>query len=402
MIKDLIKILFLFLHIFTWGCSFNSPNEKRIQEELDLKTSSTTTIDISSCKLEKYALSKLIDTLRYVPLENSDEALIGVIRTIKVTKDLIYVLDFQNDQLKCFDKTGKFIRNACMRGGGPEEIGHLIDFDVDEEFLYVLDGAKITIHVFDHAGLYIQGNKMPFRAQKIKCLPDKNFLFELAPFANDNSENPNLVLFTNQQFEPINSFLRYIDGVFVGISFANQANSSYLYPTCGNGIYEMRDSLFFMKYYIDFGGKYFNADKNVNGFEKAVEQGIYFTLSAPLHNERYLLQTYTAGMKRDGTLLIRIEDDKPLFIQSLIQDKSDLIDFSFSYTMGYDVLSDEFFGICNHLDLSNFCSDDKDNIVKKIKECMPEEVQSILLQDDPEKDLNNILLFYKLKNDIDF
>jgi len=398
-----MKTLLIFiLTIIVCGCSLNSPNEERIQAELDLKTDSTITINVMDFRCKNFPVSELLDSVRYIALENSDEALIAIVRKIKVTKNLIYVLDLQNDRLKCFDRTGKFIRKACSIGGGPEEIGHLVDFDVDENYLYVLDGAKIAIHVFDHNGKYVEKKALPFHAQQFKIIPDKGYLFELSPFGIDNNKNPTLVVLTDLHFRVIKELLQYIDGAFVGVSFENRLNSTYLNTNCGNGIYEKRDSSIFMKYYLDFDGKYFNANKRVDGYKQAVDQEIYFTSNAPIHNSNYLIQVYYAGMQRTGILLIRLKDNRTLFIENLIQDRSDVLNFSFAQAMGYDEMTGEFFGICNYLDISDVFSDDKIKVINDIKSHMPKEVQPFLLQDNTEKNMNQIIMFYKLKPNITF
>jgi hypothetical protein len=399
-----VKKIFIYVVLLagSLGCTSVSPNTERIQEELNLITSRTITIDVNSHTQEKYPLSKLIDSVRYVVLENTDEALIAQVRNIKVINDLIYVLDLQQERLKCFDRrSGKFIRNACKWGNGPEEVAHLIDFDVDENYLYVLDGAKVAIHKFSHDGIYIDKMNLPFRVQKFSCFPNEGYLFELAPFGLDNNRNNHLVVYTDLHYRPVQYLLRYITGAFTGISFENRQCPTYLYSMYGNGIYEKMDSTIFMKYYIDFGGKYFNANKNEDGFKQAVEQKIYFTSNAPVHNENYLLQGYSAGMKREGTLFVCLRNNRSMFIENLIQDRNDLIDFNFSYTMGYDETNQEFYGVCNYIDVANIHSDDKDKIMEGIRNIIPQKIQPFLIQNNADKNMNQILVFYKLKNNID-
>ncbi|MDH8701725.1 hypothetical protein M2138_001074 [Dysgonomonadaceae bacterium PH5-43] len=395
------QISLMLLLFFTFSCSHTSENYKKVQQELDLVTDSTITINISKSTIKECSISELIDSVRYVALENSDEALLGLIRDIKVTKELIYVFDL-NEQLKCFDRQGNFIRDVCEKGGGPEEVGRLVDFDVDEDYVYVLDYTKNAIQIFDHNGNYVKKERLPFRAHKFKCLPDKSYLFQLAPFAINNDKNPYVVAYTNQQIEPITYFLEYIEGVSIGVDFENQRNSTFIYHSYGNGIYEKRDSSFFMKYYLDFDGKYFNSDKRMDGLNEAVDQGLYFTANAPFHNEKYLLQDFYAGLGRKAVLFIDLRNNKSVFIKNIIQDRDDLIDFSFGYTKGYDVENEEFFSICNYLDLSQIISDNKEDDIKRIREQMPPEVQPLLLQEDGEMNVNEILLFYKLKENIDF
>ena len=328
--KTVHIIRFSILCSLVWGCSHTSPNDKIIQAELGARTDSTITINIASCSVNQYPISKLIDSVRYVALENSDSALIGIIRNIKVTKGLIYVSDLKNNTLKCFNRNGKFIRSAFRIGSGPKEIAHFTDFDIDDDFLYVLDGAKVAVHFYDHNGNYIKKVQLPFRAQQMKHLSNNHYLFELSPFGVNNNPTSNLVVYTNNEFKPVKYYLEYIEGASCGVDFENQLNSTYFSSSRGNGFYERKDSSFFMKYYLDFDGKYFNRDKQKDGFKEAVEQDVYFNTTSPFQNEKYLFCCYYAGLKREGVLFVDLNDNKALFVKKLIQDRADLIDFSFS------------------------------------------------------------------------
>ncbi|MDR0559580.1 MAG: 6-bladed beta-propeller [Prevotellaceae bacterium] len=399
--KKITVILVLWFYCGCSGCSDRSvPSSVKIQNELNLITDSAVTVKILSCIRKNFEVSKLIDSVRYIALENTDEALIGIVRQIKVTKNFIYVLDLNNDDLKCFDKCGKFIRNVYTHGGGPEEIGRFHDFDIDENYVYILDGAKIAIQVFDHDGNYIEKRSLPFRAQKLKCLADEGYLFELSPFGI-TGDNSDLTVLTDMQFQPVKYLLQYIEDTFTGIDFENSTQSVYLYATYGNSIFERRGNQIFMKYYLDFGGKYFNSRKDYDGFQQAVEQEIYFTSTAPVHNNGYLMQSYYAGLQREGSLLISLADNKAIFIKNLIQDRNDVINFTFARTRGYDPVNNEFFGTCGVIDLANITSDDRDTVISELKKFIPENVQPYLLQNDMEKNTNYILMFYKLKTDID-
>lgn len=399
-----MKYLFIFI-IVSVICSCNrkvASNDERIQYEKNMITDSTVIIKVMSNVYEKYPLSRLIDSVRYVSLEYSDAALVGLIRGMKVVNNHIYIWDLQSEQIKCFDSKGTFIRNVCQKGGGPQEVAHLIDFDVDENYIYVLDGAKIAIHIYDHNGNYIEKSDLPFRAQNIKILPDKNYLWELAPYMITNEENYDLIAFTDSSFNFRRKYLKYIEGLSMGVSFENRLNFRYLYLSYGNSIFEKTDSTMFMKYYLDFEGQYFNVEKDVDGFEEAIEKGIYFTDSAPLHNDHYLLHSFDAGRKREGTLLIRLEDNKSMFIKSIDEDRNDVCYFLFGHTLGYDYTNNEFYGLSNYLDLSAIESDNKEQAIKKFKESTPKDIQPFIFPESAEKKVNQILIFYKLKKDIDF
>lgn len=394
-------LLLFFIVIICTCCRKSTSNNERIQYEKSLITDSTVIIDVMSNVHENYPLSRLIDSVRYVALEYSDEAMIGLIREIKVVNNLIYILDLQSEQLKCFDSKGAFIRNVCKKGRGPEEVTHLINFDVDKNYIYVFDEAKIAIHVYDHSGNYIEKRDLPFRAFNFKILPNNNYLWNLAPYSITNEENLDLVAFTDSSFSFRQKYLKYIDGLSMGVSFENRLEFNYLYLSYGNSIYEKKDSTIFMKYYLDFGDKYFNFSKDVNGFEDALENEIYFTDRAPLHNDRYLLHSYSYTQRRDGSLFIRLQDNKSMLVKSVNEDRDDVFHFHFDYTLGYDSENNEFYGLSNYLDLSSVESD-PNGVVKKMKEIIPKEVQPYIIPENAEKEVNRILMFYKLKEDIDF
>ncbi|GHT23616.1 hypothetical protein FACS189430_07160 [Bacteroidia bacterium] len=396
--------LFIFVIIGACSCTHISRNQEWIQDILNAKTDSTVILNIMSIIQSEYPLSQLLDTVRYVELDNAEQALLATIKNIKVTHELIYVLDI-DDRLKCFDRQGNFIRDAYSKGGGPNEIGHFIDFDVDESYLYILDGAKIALFTFDHDGTFVKKENIPFRAEMFKHLSDNRYLFYLSRFSKRDEYNFDKIVLTDDKFNIIQPVLHYIENTrpsAVYPFFENCADTKFFCDGMGNGLFELKDSIISMKYYLDFDGKYFNTDVNVDGYKLAVEQKIYFAARSPIHNENYILQPFFAGLQRNGTLFIRLKDNKAMFIEKLIEDKIDVISFLFSYTIGYDSTTNEFYGFSNYWDLENIDDVDKIAKISKIREVMPSHVQPFLLRENAEQTTNHILIFYKLKKDIEF
>jgi hypothetical protein len=374
-----------------------------MEDIVNAKTDSTITFEVLSNAVDEYPLSKLIDSVRYVELDNSDNALLSVIRNIKVINDRIYVLDLDS-RLKCFDRQGRFIRDAYKRGGGPEEIGHFIDFDVDENNLYIFDGAKVSLFTFTHDGVFVKREKLPFRVDAFKRIPDNKYLFLLSRFSSINDKDEDIsdkIVLTDDKFNAVQSVLHNIEDsrppLCVYPFFENSAKPKYFCDNMGYGLFEQKDSVLFMKYYLDFGGKYFNEDLSRYKFTEDEEK--YFAMRSPLRNEDYILQAFYSGLKRERTLLIRLKDNKMMFIKKLTQDKSDVFSFTFTHTCGYDFSRNEFYGICNYLDLDDI-PDDKDKSMLRQK--MTPEAQPFLLRQNTEATTNCILMFYKLRRDIEF
>ena len=87
----------------------------------------------------------LLDSCTYIPLETSNEVLLGNIHQLKVTKNHILVSDYNNDALFVFDRQGKFQNNISRRGRAPGEYQHL--------GVYCLTPAEDTVILYDEIGM---------------------------------------------------------------------------------------------------------------------------------------------------------------------------------------------------------------------------------------------------------
>jgi hypothetical protein len=228
-------------------------------------------------------------------------------------------------------------------------------------------------------------------------MPDSTYLFHLSRF----SDLKNRIVLTDDKITVKYSILHSIEDsgtpLCVYPFFENSIKSKYFCDEMGYGLFEKRDTVLFMKYHLDFDGKYFN--ENLDHYEFTDEEERYFATRSPLHNEDYILQPFYAGLRRTGTLLIRLKDNRVMFIKKLIQDRNDIFDFSIIYTCGYDCTTNEFYGTSNYLDMDNITNDKDKNVVRQK---MPPEVQPFLLRHNAEATTNGILMFYKLKQNIEF
>ena len=88
-----------------------------------------------------------ISDLTYVPLETTEQSLIGSIDKIVYRNDKYYILDKTlNKSVYIFDKTGAFIYSINKSGEGPGEYLEMMDMDVDNNNnIYVADNGKMSI-----------------------------------------------------------------------------------------------------------------------------------------------------------------------------------------------------------------------------------------------------------------
>jgi hypothetical protein len=111
-------------------------------------------------KEEKILMSSLFKKIKPIPLETTDESLIGYIHEVQIFDGKIFVLDKNYAKgLFIFDMDGKFIRKIGRIGEGTGEYIDLSDFTVDEtkNEIYLNDRGKNSIMIYDiNTGRYIR------------------------------------------------------------------------------------------------------------------------------------------------------------------------------------------------------------------------------------------------------
>ena len=138
--KNLFKIS-LFLLIST-SCSNNKLNNMLINNDIFI-------VDLDKAeKKDTLFLSTLFKSVKCIPLETSDNSLMGRIDKILVFDKNIYVLDVSSAKgLFIFDEKGSFIQRVGNIGNGPGEYIRIIDFsiDTDKNEIIILDEARKLI-----------------------------------------------------------------------------------------------------------------------------------------------------------------------------------------------------------------------------------------------------------------
>jgi hypothetical protein len=147
---------------------------------------------IESSKGITMLLSEIAEDITFIPLETTDECLIGNYCVIYFFKDYIVTID-NIHQIFLFDKTGKYIRKIGNKGQGPGEYIHaqspiivnnelfIYDLSVGKTLCYDLLTGKClrtTIH-YDH-------NAVP---QNVWCLNDSILVYYFSvPIFGDPKE----------------------------------------------------------------------------------------------------------------------------------------------------------------------------------------------------------------------
>lgn len=90
-----------------------------------------------------------LSSVKYVPLETSEEALVGNIKKMLYQNNLFYLFDDALESILIFREDGTLVQNISRKGNGPGEYVMAMDIDVDAQGnLYVSDTGRQSIIVY--------------------------------------------------------------------------------------------------------------------------------------------------------------------------------------------------------------------------------------------------------------
>lgn len=108
-------------------------------------------------------LSEIADSVRFIPLETSDKALIKGIKEANILKTDKYFFLPWVETLFQYTTEGKFVRKIGRKGSGPGEFNWIAQIDIDEEKgLVFMQTTSLRINVYDmESGKFLRSMKCP-------------------------------------------------------------------------------------------------------------------------------------------------------------------------------------------------------------------------------------------------
>lgn len=182
------KNLFLLIFGVFFGCT-NQHNNRFTTEEinslhlhntsfLNVNTDSLTKVNLNPfLKKQSFNLGDRLKDMRLVPLETTDESLLGEILKVIVAHDYIYVHDkFKGGGLVIFSRDGKFVRRIPY-GQGPGELFNLHDVAYDEQEQKLIAYQHPFLTIFTSEGQIVEQVRLPFGFYNFAVIPD-GYLFK--------------------------------------------------------------------------------------------------------------------------------------------------------------------------------------------------------------------------------
>jgi hypothetical protein len=195
------KYTILILSIFFIGCT-NQHNKKSHYTEaliaslhldsttiLNVKADSVITVNLNPfLKKQNYDLGSLIEEVKFIPLETTDESLLDNVYKILVTESNIYIYDkFKGGGIIIFDREGKFVKRM-PHGQGPGEIFRLWDMAYDWDNKELVAYQHPFLLFFTPSGDFIRQERLPFGFHSFVAIPDGYVFKTLGRAGNEHLE----------------------------------------------------------------------------------------------------------------------------------------------------------------------------------------------------------------------
>lgn len=156
------KIISLLAIITILSCKNKDSNKNIVSEELHSKVKAVDINFENEDSIYEEEFTNIIKDFEFLPLiGHPKEDYFASIDKVIEHENLYYVLDKKKSNILVFNKSGEFVFKVGKRGGGPEEYGSIVDFDIDKKRkeLLILDEG-IVLMVYNTQGAFIRQNEL--------------------------------------------------------------------------------------------------------------------------------------------------------------------------------------------------------------------------------------------------
>ncbi len=260
--------------------TFISCNNDRTQHKDNFKKN-ITSIRIDPDKIANLYLSEIIDSLKYIPLETSQNCYLANIDKLIWYKDNFFVLDKSIKTVFCFSQNGKFLYKIRRVGKGPGEYIGISDFLINpfKNTLEILDrnSRKILCYSISNQE-FMKDIKINHTVKDfIITNPSSYFLYTMGTdfFGKMNDLNYNLLQIDSYGVKLLGKYFEAYEGstIFGYSSMLSRVNDTTALFSCfyNDTIYEINKNMVYPKYSIDFGKKMLPVNIAKLGVDQRIE-----------------------------------------------------------------------------------------------------------------------------------
>ena len=88
-------------------------------------------VNLLHTDVDTIAYSAFVDSIEYIPLETTEECLVGEVTDVVMAGDRLFVFDAKQQEVWSFDRSGRYVGRLGRRGEGPGECLSIAQFESD-------------------------------------------------------------------------------------------------------------------------------------------------------------------------------------------------------------------------------------------------------------------------------
>ena len=302
--NKLLSVFFVLFSILFIACGGGNSSSSEMQVTDD----GVTVIPMDAKPGDVLNLSEFAESIELIPLETTDDCLIGWMPEVIATEKYYYMIsavgyDFQ--KLYVFDKQGKFVRQISSRGQGGDEFIEVRDFDVVGDSVIKM-GDVYAVRTFDLNGKQLSSkriNNEGISTREIISMKGKTILFNMGKPHSKSAENLLYLLDEKDSvrtgFFEVPSLANRVSSFFVdGAALTKDDEFVYFHFPYDNYIYKIdSETLDYAPLYkVDYGGRTFTWDMfdeagNEKVWSKQADEVNNMSMSEILSLNKYFLVT---------------------------------------------------------------------------------------------------------------
>lgn len=249
----LINKLSIYILLFFVSVACTSTKEEKKGAEIG----DVISIPITDMETDNGMLSDYADEVIMIPLEFSDDCLLGEIDKVVMSDSCIFVMENENQKgIYVFDHTGKFLCRIGSHGEGPEEFVDLSDFSLDEKerLVYLYDLTRKKVLVFSYEGDFIKDIYMNYYADNFEYQNGLFYLYRENPVYGDPLCS---LVIKNDKGETVNAYYPLIEKSKYGHNciFRKLDNEILFAEDMRDSIFTIKGDKLIPKYFIDYKDK---------------------------------------------------------------------------------------------------------------------------------------------------